>query len=197
MRKLTVSSAHGTPDPPNGCTMHQDGEQITCKVTNPANKGLRIWKCTGWFGTGSVPPKGQTASVTFPITQDSEITWNWESGLNGGLVGSFVALALVIVFAITSYVSLKEVLLTAFCVGAIGGLLHEIIQSNGSYIKPTTDEKGNLCLGSLFGIISGGVAGTVLVQALNVTAVSPLVVSQAFTAGLALKGAVDARNPGK
>lgn len=75
---LTVYSAHDNPIPGNGPHMYNDGQSVTCSVTSPVTEGSTEWSCTGWSGTGSVPPSGSTTSVTFPIYQDSSITWNWE-----------------------------------------------------------------------------------------------------------------------
>jgi hypothetical protein len=38
----------------------------------------RVWTCTGWVGTGSVPSTGNGFSVTFTITESSTITWEWQ-----------------------------------------------------------------------------------------------------------------------
>lgn len=77
-RKLTVSSAHDSPSPPNGDNFYSDGQSMTCSVTSPVTEGNTVWTCTGWTGTGSVPPSGTGKTVTFLITQDSSITWNWQ-----------------------------------------------------------------------------------------------------------------------
>jgi hypothetical protein len=76
---LTVSSLHGSPTPSTGAHTYSDGSQVTCSVTSPVNESGTLWTCTGWSGTGSVPASGTTASVTFTISQNSTITWNWHS----------------------------------------------------------------------------------------------------------------------
>ena len=76
-RKLTVSSAHDSPSPPNGDNYRDDGSSVTCSVTSPVTEGGVVYTCTGWTGTGSVPSSGTGKTVTFTITQDSSITWNW------------------------------------------------------------------------------------------------------------------------
>jgi len=85
---LTVISAHDDPTlspSDNNGNSHGTGTfvydwntQITASVTSPADEanGTR-YVCTGWTGTGDVPATGSGTSVTFPITQDSSITWNW------------------------------------------------------------------------------------------------------------------------
>jgi hypothetical protein len=79
-RRLTVSSAHDSPNPGNGDHSYSDGQSVTCSVTSPVTEGSTVWTCTGWSGTGSVPSSGNGTSVTFTITQDSNITWNWQVG---------------------------------------------------------------------------------------------------------------------
>ena len=115
----------------------------------------------------------------------------------GAQTASLIAFALVIIFAALSY-EWKHVFLTAVSAGAIGGLAHEIVQSRGTYILPHTDDTGNFCLGGLFGIISGGLAGLIMYSGLNLTTgikVSGQLFTEAFLAGLATKGVADAVNP--
>jgi hypothetical protein len=104
-----------------------------------------------------------------------------------------ISLACVFTFAVVSYVVWRDVLLTAVFTGAIGGLVHEIVQSNGTYMLPHMDTaNSNFCLGGLIGIISGGAAGVIMVEGLTVTTLSRQLIALAFTAGLALKGVADA-----
>ncbi len=76
-RDLTVSSAHGNPNPSAGDHLYSDGDSVTCTVTSPVNESGTVWTCTGWSGTGSVPSSGTTTLVTFSLTENSTITWNW------------------------------------------------------------------------------------------------------------------------
>jgi len=76
-RTLTVSSAHDSPNPSNGAHSYSNGQWVTCSVTSPADQsGGTRYRCTGYTGTGSCP-SGTGTSVTFAITQDSTIVWNW------------------------------------------------------------------------------------------------------------------------
>jgi parallel beta-helix repeat protein len=78
---LTVTSPYDTP---TGQGWYDTGSTVTSSVTSPAGNE---W-CMGWTGTGSVPPSGAMRTVTFTITQDSTITWNWAYGaLLGPSVG--------------------------------------------------------------------------------------------------------------
>ena len=74
---LAVSSAHGNPNPPVGDHLYSDGDSVTSNVTSPMTESGTVWTCTGWSGSGSVPSSGNSTSVTFSITENSTITWNW------------------------------------------------------------------------------------------------------------------------
>jgi len=75
---LAVSSSYDTPTPTSN--WFDSGTSITASVTSPwaGPVGTR-YVCTGWAGTGSVPPLGSGASVAFTITAPSSITWNWKT----------------------------------------------------------------------------------------------------------------------
>src|SRR5271157_4851010 len=89
---LNINSAHDSPNPSTGDNFFNNGSSVTCSVTSPVTEGSNVYTCTGWTGTGSVPPSGLIASVTFTITQNSTITWNWiltpPVGLVVGVSGS-------------------------------------------------------------------------------------------------------------
>lgn len=58
--------------------MSNPGTSVTANVTSPADESFGTrYNCTGWTGTGNVPPSGTGTSVTFTITTASNITWNW------------------------------------------------------------------------------------------------------------------------
>jgi hypothetical protein len=75
---LTVSSAHDSPSPSVGDNPYDDGSSVTCSVTSPVTEAGQVWTCTGWVGSGSVPSSGSGSFVTFTITENSTITWNWQ-----------------------------------------------------------------------------------------------------------------------
>ncbi|MGA2105970.1 MAG: hypothetical protein ABSG06_11360 [Methanoregula sp.] len=88
------------------------------------------------------------------------------------------------------------VILVVVCVGAVGGLSHELVQSQGKYMLPDTDTSGNFCLGGLVGMVEGAIAGVLLMQGQQGNpAYSQSILISAFLAGLALKGVSDAANP--
>ena len=79
---LSVSSVHGTPVP-NGEWIHCASNDVrACSVeaiaTDVSAPGIQ-YLCTGWTGTGSVPTSGTGTNVTFMITEDSSLTWNWRT----------------------------------------------------------------------------------------------------------------------
>jgi len=74
---LDVSSPYGSPSPTSGWF---DGGSVTASVTSPW-PGLTDTQyiCTGWIGTGNVPPTGTGITVTFTINQPSSIKWLWKT----------------------------------------------------------------------------------------------------------------------
>lgn len=75
---LNVVSSYGSPTPPDGS--YGFGTNITESVNSPipGPPGVQC-VCIGWTGTGSVPTSGNASFVTFAITQDSSIIWNWKT----------------------------------------------------------------------------------------------------------------------
>jgi hypothetical protein len=118
-----------------------------------------------------------------------------KSRLKSNQIVSLVTIIVVVAFAVASAI-LNDVFATAVLVGAIGGLVHELVSSNGKYILPNIDStSGNpsdVSLGGLYGLVIGGVAGLLLVGGLAATTVTAQVLSSAFLAGLAVKGVSDA-----
>lgn len=76
---LAVSSAFGTPDPARGTHALVYGDSVAASVAEPEPEtGVRR-VFTGWTGTGSVPTSGTTPAVSFAITNDSSLAWNWRT----------------------------------------------------------------------------------------------------------------------
>ncbi|MBN2542977.1 discoidin domain-containing protein [bacterium] len=75
---LFVTSTHDAPDPTNGLHWYEEGTEITATVDSITDVfGERRSRCTGWEGTGSVPATGTNATVTFTITEASDLNWTW------------------------------------------------------------------------------------------------------------------------
>jgi len=76
---LAVSSSFGAPDPELGTHALVYGDSVAASVSEPADtNGIRRI-CTGWTGTGSVPASGTGTAVSFTITNDSSLVWNWRT----------------------------------------------------------------------------------------------------------------------
>ena len=55
------------------------GDEVTMAVPKAVtNAAEKITECTGWIGTGSVPPGGAAESVKARMVADSAITWSWQ-----------------------------------------------------------------------------------------------------------------------
>jgi len=86
--ELVVSgepAPHGLSSPYGyGTNAALDGATVTNTVNTPADSsnGVR-YACTGWTGTGSVPASGETNTVSFTITNDSTLTWQWVAEYRG------------------------------------------------------------------------------------------------------------------
>lgn len=76
---LSVSSAYGNPTPGTSGEVVAQGTEITASVTSVEDQGDTRHVCTGWSGTGSVPPEGTTNLTTFPIRENSTISWKWKT----------------------------------------------------------------------------------------------------------------------
>ncbi len=104
-------------------------------------------------------------------------------------ISTFVMLLATLAVAI---IFRNNLLVVAISVAAIGGFVHEIVQSGGSVAYPQSKADG-LYLGSISGLIFGAIAGLLAVQAADPSApVGISFVSQMFFAGLALKGVAEA-----
>lgn len=74
---LNIVSAHGSPNPSVGIHTYNNNTTVICSIVSPVVVSGISYTCTGWTGTGSVPAKGTTFTVTFSIIANSIITWNW------------------------------------------------------------------------------------------------------------------------
>jgi len=84
----------------------------------------------------------------------------------------------------------------AVAVGGLGGLAHELAQSRGTILVVERRADG-IYLGTIAGIILGGVAGLLAVKGFLITPPAPAptvmqLIYEAFIAGLALKGVTEA-----
>lgn len=108
---------------------------------------------------------------------------------------STAALAVVLVVVALLSVHYRTVLTLALSVGGLGGLTHEIAQSRGKILFFQKAQDG-IYLGSIAGIILGAVAGILVIRGFLIGG-GPIpsftqISYEVFTAGLALKGVVEA-----
>jgi len=52
--------------------------QASAPLSTSPDHGKR-WVCTGWSGSGSVPPSGTSNGVSFIIATNSTLTWQWQA----------------------------------------------------------------------------------------------------------------------
>lgn len=74
---LTIESAHGTCRPAVGIYTNVEDSVLTNTVTGVEPHGNTQYVCTGWVGSGSVPPEGDTTNCSFTIADDSVLAWLW------------------------------------------------------------------------------------------------------------------------
>ncbi|MDA3924770.1 MAG: hypothetical protein PF904_08745 [Kiritimatiellae bacterium] len=78
--ELTVDNGRGTATPADGTHTLSAGSVIACSVSPTISDGSEMqYECIGWSGTGSVPTSGTSNSVEVTLTEDSSITWNWQT----------------------------------------------------------------------------------------------------------------------
>ncbi len=77
--ELIVLSPHGTVHPHVGPHMVSSLDTTRCYSESPPPSNGVQFVCIGWTGTGSVPASGEGTNVTFTITEDSTLTWNWKT----------------------------------------------------------------------------------------------------------------------
>jgi len=121
------------------------------------------------------------------------------------LLATFISTVIVVVLALWACAT-DDVLWTVIAVGALGGLVHEIVQSKGTAFAPAKSgastgnpNSGEDYLGGMVGIILGGAAGLLALSATGgslstITSSSPITISliaTVFASGIALKGISD------
>ncbi len=65
---------------PVATNRHARGSQVQCGVSNsPDMTGTTQYVCRGWTGSGSIASGADTLTPLFILTNDSAVTWNWET----------------------------------------------------------------------------------------------------------------------
>ncbi|OGV70498.1 MAG: hypothetical protein A2283_09670 [Lentisphaerae bacterium RIFOXYA12_FULL_48_11] len=76
---LNVVSDQGSPSPSVGTYILRKGSSQTCFVDAVAGIANTQYVSIGWAGIGSVPDSGTSNNVSFLITNNSSITWLWQT----------------------------------------------------------------------------------------------------------------------
>ena len=75
-----ISSLHGTPQPSAGTHALPYGINVTASVDRIiADTAETRYVCSGWTGSGSLPAAGDTNRVSFTITNNSTLAWQWRA----------------------------------------------------------------------------------------------------------------------
>jgi len=70
--------SYGAPTPlPYGAYWLPDGTNLTVSVPSFVRTNGAEVVCTGWKGSGSVAGSGISNAVSFTLTNNSTLTWNW------------------------------------------------------------------------------------------------------------------------
>ncbi len=76
--QLTVASLYSASTPAVGTYSFTNKTAISASVISPVPIGRSIRReCRGWTLTGHAPSSGSTAQLTFALTNDATLTWNW------------------------------------------------------------------------------------------------------------------------
>jgi hypothetical protein len=106
--------------------------------------------------------------------------------------GALIVAAIVIAVQTSDYETPLKMIVFSFAVGGLGGLVHEVAQSGGKIMFFERKIDG-MYLGTLSGMILGGVAGILAARGLQTDAAARTnVFYECFLAGMALKGIVEA-----
>ena len=73
---MIVNSPYGEPVPA-GTLVVPEGVYLRCTVNDSVFEDGDWQYCTGWGGSGSVPPSGDSSAVDFVIDENSTLTWMW------------------------------------------------------------------------------------------------------------------------
>ena len=75
---LTVVSAHGVSNPAAGNVSYDYGSAVSVSVADESAGTMR-YRCVGWQLEGGQPATGTGNQMTFTITQNAVLTWQWQT----------------------------------------------------------------------------------------------------------------------
>jgi hypothetical protein len=76
--KLTVISPYGTTTP-SGISYAEEGNISVAVNNDTVTEGTTQYVCTSWIGTGSITNGTGTDTGTFNLTNDSTVSWLWQT----------------------------------------------------------------------------------------------------------------------
>lgn len=88
MRKLSIESDHGPVSPDSGQYWLLPNSDQTLAAPDHVVNGMTQYVCSGWTGTGALPSSGTSNGISFSISTDSEIRWNWQTNYWLELIGT-------------------------------------------------------------------------------------------------------------
>ena len=141
----------------------------------------------------TVEPTEETKTAK-PATPPTVESTDKDKKAFGTVTQTVMAVVVVVILFILGLAgSLTEsVLLLSVVVGCVGGLIHDLIQNKAIILYPSTTDEG-VYIGWILGVILGGAAGFIAYSSGVVsTTFDPKLLAAPFTAGIALKGVVDA-----
>ena len=77
---LNISSIHASPSPSIGNHVYAGLSSVTCSASDVID-GDTQYECVGWKGTGSIPASGNGSQMTATLSEDSTITWCWQTNV--------------------------------------------------------------------------------------------------------------------
>ena len=162
---LAVASAFGTAKPDAGTHTFVYGDEVVASAVAPEpENGIRR-VCTGWTGTGSASASGAESGVTFTITNDMSIVWNWRtdyltgvsvSGGSGDFGPQWVASGEMVEVALSPAAHLYEISLSGDTEGVtLDGTTLRFVADKPRQIDVTiTEVKVSLAVDSEWGVPS-------------------------------------------
>ena len=162
---LAVASAFGTATPDAGTHTFVYGDEVVASAVAPEpENGIRR-VCTGWTGTGSASAAGVESGVSFTITNDSSIVWNWRtdyltgvsvSGGSGDFGQQWVASGETVEVVLSPAAHLYEISLSGDTEGVtLDGTTLRFVADKPRQIDVTiTEVKVSLAVGSEWGVPS-------------------------------------------
>ena len=83
-RQLTIRSAHGSPSPPVGDHVFDDGTALTNSVDHTVVIAPGMLAVNeGWAMSGNAPDTGATNQFTMTLTNDAMLVWSWSTSFWG------------------------------------------------------------------------------------------------------------------